>query len=329
MEADTTYTSIKADLYDLIITSNIMLGNKDKAIKYFELHRDWNNNIFQQSFQTSLSEMEVKYETEKKEIRISALEEEKRLMTWLSNAGASILLLTLIAFFFLWRWIVQKRRKAELQVRQLEQEKRLITTQATLDGEMQERTRLAQDLHDGLGSILAAAKYNLNDLKKIFGMNSVETEQFNTAIGLLDNSMREMRRIAHHLMPESLNSAGLKQSIADFCSSIPHLKFTYYGDENRFDSKQEIMIYRIIHELVNNALKHANASHIFVQIIRDADFIFLTVQDDGCGFDIGQQTSGMGLKNIHNRLAAYNGNVDIHSVVGEGTEVNIKLRVDN
>ena len=107
------------------------------------------------------------------------------------------------------------------------------------------------------------------------------------------------------------------------------MNFAYYGDESRLDPQLEVMIYHIVHELANNALKHAKASYIFVQIVRDADQIFLTVQDDGCGFDTGRQTEGMGLDNIRNRVISFNGEVDIHSVVGEGTEVNVKLQISN
>jgi signal transduction histidine kinase len=245
-----------------------------------------------------------------------------------------VLLLALAAFFFLWRWTVQKKRLAERQkelaerqIKQLEQEKQLIATQAILDGEVQERTRLARDLHDGLGSILAAARYNLIDIRKALVMESAEAERFDRSVSLLDDSMHEMRRVAHHLMPESLGNAGLKQSITDFCNSVPIVKFSYYGDDSRLDPQLEVMIYRIMHELVSNALKHSGASHILVEVVQDADRIFLTVQDNGCGFDASAKSQGMGLANIRNRVAACNGNVDIHSVAGEGTEINVEIQL--
>jgi signal transduction histidine kinase len=130
-------------------------------------------------------------------------------------------------------------------------------------------------------------------------------------------------------MPESLGSVGLKQSVADFCNSLPIVKFSYYGDDTRLNPKLEMMIYRIMHELVSNALKHSGASHILVEIAQDTDEVFLTVQDDGCGFDPDTQAEGMGLKNINARVAACNGNVSIHSVRDEGTEINVKLRIEN
>jgi signal transduction histidine kinase/uncharacterized protein HemY len=301
------------------------------------------DSLYNLEMHNQISAFQIKYETEKKEMQITTLENEKKMITWLSIAGASVLFLGLATLFFLWRWTVQKKRLAEdekelaeqekqlaeQRIKQLVQEKQLIATQAVLDGEVQERTRLARDLHDGLGSILSAAKYSLVDIRKSFVMESAEAERFDKSIGLLDDSMREMRRVAHHLMPESLGAYGLKQSIADFCNTVPIVNFTWYGDNMRLNPKLEVMIYRIIHELVNNALKHSGASHILVEIVQDADRIFLTVQDNGCGFDQHAQTEGMGLKNISARVAACNGNVAIHSITGEGTEIDVKFPIMN
>jgi signal transduction histidine kinase/DNA-binding CsgD family transcriptional regulator len=296
------------------------IGDSKNAIAYLKRYQAIKDSLHNQQTEKAIHDLKIGYETEKKEMRISSLEGEKQLIMWLNLAGGTALLLTLSAFFFLWRWTVQKKRLAEQKgllaeqkIKQLEQEKQLIATQAVLDGEIQERTRLARDLHDGLGSILAAAKYNLADIKKASIPGTADAERFDKAISLLDESMREMRRVAHHLMPESLSSYGLKQSIADFCNSLSCVKFTYFGDETLFDPKTEVMLYHIMHELVSNALKHSRASHILVQIIRDTHSIALTVQDDGCGFDPSAETKGMGLTNIRTRVAAYNGSLLLDS----------------
>ena len=327
LETDSTDMATNVDLYEYLTKANIMLNNKEKANEYLTRLMTLSNAFSNSNYQTSLSEMEVKYETEKKEMRISRLEEEKRLFTWLSISGVAILMLSLTASLLLWRWTIQKKRLAEQQVIQLKQEKQLIATQAVLDGEVQERSRIARDLHDGLGSILAATKYNLVDINKLSTLQDVAMERYVQAMGLLDQSIREMRRIAHHLMPESLSNEGLKQSVSDFCDSIPHVNFSYYGDASRFDPKMEVMVYRIIHELVGNALKHASASHILVQIVQEPDRIDLTVQDNGCGFDPSTIAQGMGLANILTRIEAYNGNLLVDSTPGVGTEVNVELKL--
>jgi len=334
-----TDTTMKTDMqaaYELLIFSTIRNKDSEEAAQYFNKYCLLRNEIAQQKWTENISEMETKYETEKKELQITALQKEKRLMTGLSIAGGAVLLLALTAFFFLWRWTVQKRRLAEKQkqlaeqqVKQLEKEKQLVATQAVLDGETRERARLARDLHDGLGSMMTGAKLNLLEMKKGIKLEFEDVERFNKSVGLLDESIQEMRRVAHHLMPDSLSRFGLRLAVSDFCSTLPSVKFAYYGDESRLDPNLEVLIYRSIHELVNNALKHAGADNIMVQIIHEPDRIAFTVQDDGCGFDPSSGTEGMGLQNIRTRVASYNGMLDFNSKPGEGTEINVELKVES
>jgi len=276
----------------------------------------------------SAKEMEIKYETEKKELKITALEKEKQLMTWLGIAGGVVLLLAMAAFFFLWRWTTQKRKLVESKNKQLEQEKQLVATQSVLDGETQERSRLARDLHDGLGSMLTGVKLNLMEMKNGVKLEYPDVERFDKALGLLDDSVQEMRRVAHHLMPDSLSRFGLKPAVEDFCRSFaPTVVFDYFGDEARLDPMMEVVIYRSIHELVNNALKYSGASQIMVQIMQEPDRIAFTVQDDGCGFDPSAETKGTGLQNIRDRIASFSGTIQIDSKIEEGTEVNVELKL--
>jgi len=282
-----------------------------------------------QKTQRYAKEMEAKYETEKKELKIVSLEKNRQLLIWLSIAGGAILLLALATFILLWRWTVQKKRLAETRIKQFEQEKQLLATQAILEGETIERTRLARDLHDGLGSMLTGVKLNLMELKKGAKLDFDEVERFYNAVNLLDESISEMRRVAHHLMPDSLSRFGLKPAVGDFCKTIPSIHFNYYGDDSRLNPKLEVMVYRSIYELVNNALKHAGAKKILVQIMQRPDNIAFTVQDDGCGFDPSILAEGVGLRNIRTRVAAYNGIMNIDSKAGEGTEINVELRIEN
>jgi len=278
--------------------------------------------------QRASAEMAAKYETEKKELKITALEKEKQLMIWLIIAGGAALLLALATFCFLWRLTIQKKQLAETRILQLEKEQQLIATQAVLDGETQERSRLARDLHDGLGSMLTGVKLNLMDMKNGVTLKYEEVERFNNAVTLLDESINEMRRVAHHLMPDSLSRFGLKPAVSDFCNKFPSkVVFDYFGTETRLDPMLEVVIYRSIHELVNNALKHSNASQILVQIMQEPDRIAFTVQDDGNGFDPNAEIKGAGLQNIRNRITSFNGNIYIDSKINEGTEVNVEFKI--
>jgi signal transduction histidine kinase len=324
LTTDDTEPGNTLSLYENLAKAYTKLGDSDKAWEYFDKHNELQASWSNKHYQSAIREMETKYETEKKETKIAALEDEKRLMIWLSIAGGAVLLLALAAFFFLWRWTVQKKRLAESQIKQLEQEKQLIATQAVLDGEVQERIRLARDLHDGLGSMLASVKVNLqNARQEITG----ESKYYSLTINLLDDSMKELRRIAHHLMPELLMRCGLKTSLETFCQSMPDTQFHYFGEDTRFDSKLETLLYRSAHELIYNAIKHAEATQTNVQLIQESERISLTVQDNGKGFDPSRETDGMGLNNIRQRVAVFNGELSISSEPGQGTEINMEFHL--
>jgi Signal transduction histidine kinase len=323
---DTTDINPTRAAYSTLVVSNAYLGHPELTQKYMEKYTETIDRYVNDSFQGSLSLMEVKYQTEKKEIKIAALEKQRQLYIWLGISGATILLIALAFAFIRYRLAVSRRKLAEEEAQRLEQEKQLVAVQATLDGEAAERTRLAKDLHDGLGGMLSAVKMNLPQVKGDAILEAVDVTRFQTALGMLDDSIQELRRVAHHMMPESLLRYGLKVSLADFCAAIPTADFHYFGNEARLPGKMEIMVYRCIHELVNNALKHAEANHINVQLVQEPDRISFTIQDDGKGFDQHTVSEGMGLRNVRQRVDAFQGKLDIYSSK-EGTEVHVELEL--
>jgi signal transduction histidine kinase len=319
LATDDTEPANTLSLYENLAKTYAHLGNAAKADEYIDMMQELQASWSNKHYQSAIREMETKYETEKKETQIATLESEKKTMIWLSVAGGAVLLLTLTAFFFLWRWTVQKEKLAESQIKQLEQEKQLIATQAVLDGEV----------HDGLGSMLTGARMSIESLKNDALRGKTDIANFDSALKILNDSSHELRRIAHHLMPDTLSRFGLKISVGDFCDSLSAVKFLWYGDETRLNPKMEEMIYRTVHELVNNALKHARASQVLVQIIQEPNRLAFTVQDDGDGFDPETVSEGMGLQNIRTRVASFGGMMNIASKAGVGTEINVELRVES
>ncbi len=314
-----------------IAFANALMGNETEALAFFQKYRDINKQYISKSLHEAIADLEVKYETEKKEIRISTLEKEKVFYIWLGIAGVSVLVLAFGILYLRHRSNMQKRKLAEQQhelaeqkVKQLEQEKQLIATQSLLKGETTERSRLARDLHDGLGGLLSVAKLNLMDVK-IHPVDEQNVARFNKVVDILEESIDELRRVAHHMMPESLVNYGLRVSLEDFFRAIPVARFQYLGEDIRLDSRLEVMIYRCAHELVNNAVKYANASIINVQLLIDNGLISLTVQDNGVGFDPETVVSGSGLDNIRVRISAFNGQMQIISAPGKGTEICIEI----
>ena len=310
--------------YDVLSCLEYDQENYQKAYEYLDEYVSTQTKLTSENVQNQMNFLSIKYETEKKELVISELEE-KTDMQRLLLIITSVLLLFLIGLILLLRrYIKQKAIINKQRLLQLEQEKKLVSTQAVLDGEFAERSRIARDLHDGLGSMLSVVKLNLESVKSNAFMKE-ETQHFNQAIEMLKDSIVELSRIAHNMMPESLIRFGMKVSLTDFCNSTPSVQFYFFGNDERVDSKLEILIYRSVHELVHNALKHAEATQINVQLLQESDRISLTVQDNGKGFDITTQNKGMGIRNIKKRVAAYNGLMNIASNQGEGTEVHIEF----
>lgn len=272
--------------------------------------------------------LESVYQTEKKELIIAALESDQKISRIIYFSVILISMMLIVLLFLQQKTISAKKELAEQKILQLEKEKQLVAANAIMEGETAERSRLARDMHDGLGGMLSAIKLNLFDIKKTNeALKENDGVKLNKVIGMLDNSISELRRVAHNLMPETLLKYGLKTSLQNFCSNLDNVEFHFYGDEKRLDGKLELMLYRSAFELVNNALKHSGATQINVQIIQQVERISLTVQDNGKGFDPINTSKGTGLNNISNRVTSANGSMNIFSDAEYGTEIVIDFKI--
>ncbi|MBK9791741.1 MAG: sensor histidine kinase [Sphingobacteriales bacterium] len=197
-----------------------------------------------------------------------------------------------------------------------------------------ERSRVAKDLHDGLGGLLSGVKLSLNSITGNVVVSEQHATVFKRVLNQLDNAISEMRRVAHSMMPESLLRFGLAQAIEDFCydineSKTVQLNFYHHGLEQRLDSSIEITLYRVIQELVNNAIKHAAATEIMIHLVRNENQLTLTVEDNGVGFNINniQKIKGVGLSNIQSRIDFLKGYVEIDSKKNVGSSFYITIPV--
>ena len=293
--------------------------------KYVEL----SDKVYQANQKKSFAEMDVKYQTEKKELKITSLEKERKFIIIVSILGGILLMSLVILFAARQKVLAHQKKIAEQQILQLEQEKKLVATQAILQGETTERVRLSKDLHDGLGGLLSVTKHKIASMKGSLTIPDDQVEVFNSALEMLDCSITELRRVAHNLMPESLMRYGLNSAINDFCNSIDKVNYHFYGVEKRLDDKLEVSAFRIVNELVNNALKHSNASTINVQLVQEHERISITIYDDGIGFDpktIDRSKPG-GLNNIESRVLSFNGRMDVFSAPAKGTEISVEFKL--
>ena len=280
-------------------------------------------------------DLEAKYATESKEAKIKLQEsqlKQKSIINYILTASAVALLIISVLIFVNYR----HKQKLQLQrIREMETQHQLTATEAVLKGEEQERARLAKDLHDGLGGMLSGIKYSFNTMKGNLIMTPENALAFERSMDMLDSSIKEMRRVAHNMMPEALVKFGLDTAMKDFCNEISNsgaLQVSYHsiGMENEaIDQTTAITIYRIVQELINNSIKHAAARSAIVQLTKEGDQLSITVEDDGKGFDTSllNLSRGIGWSNIQNRVEFLKGKLDVNSQAEKGTSVLIELTV--
>ncbi len=281
-------------------------------------------------------DMEVKYETEKKEAQIKLQQasiRQKNTLNYILLGSAAALTIILLMGYRNYR---HKQKLQKAKIAELETEKQLLATQSLLKGQEDERSRLAKDLHDGLGGLLSGVKLQLGAMKGNLILTEANGAMFNNALNKLDESIAEMRRVAHNMMPEALLRLGLKQALQDYFDNInvagPFVINTeFYGLEKRLDTDVEISVYRTIQELVNNAIKHSEAKNILVQVMRQGRSLNFTVEDNGKGFDVAaaERMNTAGLQSIRSRVNYLNGKMDIRSQPGKGTSVYIECIIED
>lgn len=285
---------------------------------------------------------DASYEAGKKEKRISALEQENELQllrlkqkNYFNYFLIGSTLIILLFSFLSYRNYKQKQKLQQQRISELEIEKQLTATEAVLKGEEQERTRLAKDLHDGLGGMLSGIKYSFNTMKGNLIMTPENNQAFERSMDMLDSSIKEMRRVAHNMMPEALVKFGLDTALKDFCNDINQsgalqVNYQSIGMGNVvIEQTMAITIYRIVQELINNTMKHAAAKTAIVQVAKSDGYLSVTVEDDGKGFEtaILHQSKGIGWSNIQNRIEFLKGTLDVQSEKEKGTSVHIELNI--
>ncbi|WP_225000296.1 ATP-binding protein [Cesiribacter sp. SM1] len=292
----------------------------------------------------NIQELEAKYEAAKKESRIEQLQQENEIQVLsirqknILNAVFTGTTVSLLGFGFLFYRNTRNKRIISLQtqelqaqrIKELEQAQQLLAVNAMLKGQEDERSRLARDLHDGLGGMLSGVKLLLSNMKSSMILTERDAASFAMALDQLDNTIRELRRVAHNMMPESLVRFGLVKALQDFCRAFQtegqlQINFQVFGMEARLEANTEIILYRIVQELLNNVVKHAAATEVLVQIIRTENTVSLTVEDNGRGFDSTRSSKGIGLSNIQSRIDYLGGNIDVYSNPQLGTTVTIEF----
>ncbi len=335
------------DAYQEAGNIEVAMGNITRYHYYDDLRDSIDEVLYSDKIVKNTQELDAKYSLNKKQTEIDDLNKEREIqqltikqrstMNW---ALSSLVLVTALIGFLYNRNYRQKKRLLQAntllqqqRIAELEKERQLLAARGVLQGQIGERTRLAKDLHDGLGSILSSAKYSFSSMKDNLIITPVTAAAFERSMGMLDHSISELRRIAHNMMPEALVKFGLDSALRDFCNSVDQsgaLQLTYQSfdiEESSISALTAGAVYRIIQELVNNILRHANATTALVQLVRKDGTLSITVEDNGKGFNtsILQTSNGTGYLNLRNRVEYLNGTIDIQTAPDKGTSVNIEI----
>ena len=212
-------------------------------------------------------------------------------------------------------------------------ERRILN--AVIRTEEKERQRFSKELHDGLGPLLSSAKMSVSALERMCTDPKQKEVIANTYL-VVDEAVRSLRELSNNMNPNILMNFGLARAVSNFIAKLSafskaKIHFSTNLQEKRFDPDVEVILYRVVCEVVNNSLKHASAGHINLCILQTAgDEISIIFEDDGVGFEpsevLNNPDGGMGMSNIFSRISSLKGEVDIDSAPGDGTRIRITAK---
>ncbi len=327
-------------LYEALAMPYYATGDYKNAYYCYIKYMTIRDSVYNSEKSRQIIELETRYQSQIKENQILRLTSEKRRRNNIVYLLSGVIVLLGLSVNYYTRLLRKKKIIAdqnieirEKKIAELEKERLYLAARSVMEGEEAERSRLATDLHDGLGGLLSGIKINLSSMKENTVITHENVSAFNHALSLLDTSISELRRIAHNMMPETLNHYGLKTALEDFCTEVsaggqPAIGLQFFGDEIRYTKEVELTMYRIVQELVNNALKHSEATQINIQLFSEPKRLFAQVTDNGKGFETAMMDKGRkgkGIENIRDRVTAMKGKFDIWSQPGQGTEITVEM----
>ncbi len=334
-------TDQQLEISKLLARSYQQQGQFAKAANYYSIVNTLTDSIYNNNKTNELNFLEAKYQNQLKEKAITEL----RLSNTLNNLkilqrnkwliiGGAIAGVVLLLLLFLYKnskknqLLVKKDNENKQQhIQFLQQQQQVVSMQSMINGQETERTRIAKDLHDGLGGLFSTVKMHFSSLQHERADLS-QNPVFIKSYELVNTASEEVRRIAHNMMPEVLIKIGLIQAVQELCSSINagqllHTNLMVFGMDKRLSPSTEIMLYRIVQELLNNIMKHAQATEAILQFNKDGNRLTVTIEDNGRGFNTAEQSNkaSIGLESVKSRVTYLNGQLSIDSQQEVGTTV--------
>lgn len=325
------YKNLTQENYQVL--SELYEENKEyqKALEHYKNHIRYKDSIQNLEIRTKQAELDIEYETEKKEKEIlihKASLAEKNL--WVLGLAALLVISVLIGYSFLNRQ--KMKNKQMLRESELKEALQLIETQNQLQ---EQRLVISRDLHDNIGAQLTFIISSLDNLKYGF---TIEDEKLNNRLSGIStftrNTIMELRDTIWAINKDEITLSDLKTRIANFIESAKTashgIQFEFemdaaISDAVTFSSLKGINLYRVIQEAINNSLKYAEPTLIRVTIEKEGGRFVIRISDNGKGFDVQKPTLGNGLNNMKKRMQEANGQLFIHSVINKGTEIKVQF----
>lgn len=328
---------------------NQFLNRMDSAVYYWNLADSLLIDLYSRDYEDKVLELRAQYQTASAELE--AEKANSRSLRLERNRNITIIVaVTMLILFSIWLYVIDQKRKTikaiaakndelnKQRIDELLQQQEIASLQGVLEGQEQERKRVAIDLHDRLGGILSMVKLHFSAVEEKLPPDNPEKKKFMTASELLDLAAGEVRNISHNLLSGVLAKFGLLPALKDLTDRINEsgeikLNLIQYNVENALNGEQELQVYRIVQELISNILKHSEANEATIQLIRNNDEkkVNLIVEDDGKGFDPSAPSlsGGIGLSNLKARVGKLNGQFHIDSGKGAGTSISIDIPIEN
>ena len=303
-------------------------GDYKLSSKYLKEYVLANDSLNVSKNQELIHEYQTKYDTEKKEKQIA--EQELKIQKQQSNLLYAILggalLVSILGGIFIYHKKAQK-----LKLKHLQQEKENAILNSFILGEERERSRISHELHDGVAAMIGAAKMSLEAIPHL--PQEKRMEQLSKVQGILEHSPADIRHIAHNLLPTVLEKEGLIQATGQFISEVNDTKLVNISvtdkdsNANELSPQLQLMLFRIIQELVNNIIKHSQAKNAEIMFSKQQNGLHIEVSDDGIGYDDTPEQTNQGLYSISQRLKSIGGNFKIMKGTHGGTQAKVELIV--
>jgi len=337
----------KARLYRLLSDYSLEEYDLARSFDQYKRYIVYRDSIAMLNRKELMNSMAYEFETRDKEREIIRLErdseivaltlQQQRRLVWILLAS---LIAGLLAVFLIIRFYAQKITANQLLAEkqsQLDQQKikdmsndfKIKNLESMIIGQEEERKRISTDLHDSLGGMLSALKLQYDSLH-LNHEDLDKDEDYNNINSLIDTACDEVRNIARNLKPASLEKIGLKAALTDLVNRykrFPNADITlhFHKTDKKLDYNTKVHVYRIIQELINNAIKHSKCKELEIQISSLNNEFVIMVEDDGVGFDKVNTTYGHGIENIRSRVNILKGDLQIDTQKDRGTSVIIHI----